>query len=233
MQAVILAGGLATRLGNLAKEKPKSMIRILDKPFLSYQLYNLANSGVRDVVLCVGHLGDQIENYFGNGHRFGLNIKYSYDGDKLLGTAGSLKKAGPLLGDPFVVMYGDSYLSLDFHALISNFTEYDKCAMMIVYKNHNQYDRSNVVVDFGLVKCYNKTETTEDMIYIDYGASVIRKSTLDLVPQNEVFSLEQLFCSLINEGQLLAYETQERFYEIGSQSGLNEFHDYMTVKEAA
>ncbi len=231
MQVAILAGGLATRLGNLTREQPKSMVNILDRPFLAYQLQNIARSGVSDVLLCVGHLGNQIECHFGNGSDFGVNIQYSYDGDKLLGTAGSLKKAETLLEDPFFVMYGDSYLSLDFETIMSDFTAHDKQAMMVVYKNFNQYDRSNCVVENNCIKCYSKTETKEDMVYIDYGASILRKSTLDFVPQDEVFSLQQLFSVLVNDQQMLAYETEERFYEIGSPMGLNEFHEYMTVKE--
>ncbi|NQT72506.1 MAG: NTP transferase domain-containing protein [Chloroflexi bacterium] len=231
MQVAILAGGLATRLGSLTKEQPKSLVRILDRPFLAYQLQNAVRSGVNDVVMCVGHLGDQIENHFGDGHQYEVNIQYSYDGDKLLGTAGSLKKAETLLEDPFFVMYGDSYLALDFKAIMADFTAHNKQAMMVVYKNFDQYDRSNCVVENNCIKCYSKTETIEDMVYIDYGASILRKSTLDFVPQDEVFSLQQLFSVLVNDQQMLAYETKERFYEIGSPMGLNEFHEYMTVKE--
>ncbi|MFC2067344.1 NDP-sugar synthase [Chloroflexota bacterium] len=115
MQTVILAGGLATRLGDLTKDNPKSMLKILGKPFMEYQLESLRAGGIEDIVICLGHLREQIESYFGDGREHGVNIRYSYE-DNLLGTAGALKKAEPLLGDIFFTMYGDSYLFLDFAA---------------------------------------------------------------------------------------------------------------------
>lgn len=230
MQVAILTGGLATRLGPLTKETPKSLINIRGKPFLQYQLEFLKKSGVKDVVLCIGYLGEQIEKYFGDGKEFGINIKYSYDGDKLLGTAGALKNAERLLEDEFIVMYGDSYLFLDFSAVASYFRKFNKLGLMVVYKNTDRYDKSNVVIDGNLVKEYNKKVRTKDMVYIDYGASILRKEALRLVPQDQSYSLEELFSQLIDQKQLLAYEVDKRFYQIGSLEGLHEFERYISGK---
>jgi N-acetyl-alpha-D-muramate 1-phosphate uridylyltransferase len=230
MQVAVLAGGLATRLGPLTKETPKSLINIRGKPFLQYQLEFLKRGGVEDVVLCIGHLGENIEKYFGDGKEFGINIKYSYDGDKLLGTAGALKNAERSLENEFVVMYGDSYLFLDFPAVASYFRKFDKLGLMVVYKNTDRYEKSNVVIDGNLVKEYNKNVRIKDMVYIDYGASILRKEALKLVPQNQPYSLEELFCQLIDRKQLLAYEVDKRFYQIGSLEGLHEFERYISGK---
>jgi N-acetyl-alpha-D-muramate 1-phosphate uridylyltransferase len=228
MQVAILAGGLATRLGPLTKDTPKSLINVQGKPFLQYQLEFLKKGGVKMVVLCIGHLGERIEQYFGDGREFGITIKYSYDGDKLLGTAGALKNAGRLLQDEFFVMYGDSYLFLDFSAIAPYFRKHDKLGLMVIYKNTDKYDKSNVVIDGNLVKEYNKKLKTKDMVYIDYGASILRKEALKLVPQNQPYSLEELFSQLIGRKQLLAYEVSQRFYEIGSLDGLHEFERYIS-----
>lgn len=223
MQVVILAGGLATRLRPLTDTMPKSLVEIGSKPFLEYQLDFLKSGGVKDVVLCVGYQGDKIEQIFGGGGKFGVNIKYSYEKEQLLGTAGALKNAEHLLGDKFFVMNGDSYLFLDFATVMSYFNELSQLALMVVYKNYDRYERSNTLIEGNLVKQYSKKEKTGDMIYIDYGASILRKRALELVPPNQVYSLEQLFQQLIPQKELLAYEVTRRFYEIGSPEGLAEF----------
>ena len=160
MQIAILAGGLATRLQPLTEKIPKSMIMIQGKPFFQYQLEFLKKEGITDIVLCVGHLSEQIETYFGDGKRFGVNITYSKERDKLLDTAGALKNAERLLEDVFFVMYGDSYLFLDFEAVKGYYRIHNKSALMVVYKNHDIYDKSNVVVEDGMVMRYDKKHTT-------------------------------------------------------------------------
>jgi NDP-sugar pyrophosphorylase family protein len=226
MQVAILAGGLATRLGNLTKDQPKSMLKISGKPFLEYQLELLGGAGIKDIVLCVGHLWEQIESFFGNGKRYGVTLRYSIE-DSPLGTAGALKKAQTLLSDPFFTMYGDSYLSVDFAAVMRYFSSQNKLALMSVYKNNDRYDRSNTSVEGKLVKKYSKQERTDDMVYIEYGANLFRKQALELVPENHFYELEDLFPRLIAPKELLAYEVKERFYEIGSPQGLKEFEEYV------
>ena len=226
MQVAILAGGLATRLGYLTRGQPKSMVRIEERPFLEYQLEFLRKAGVRDVVLCTGHLGEQIENYFGNGALFGMSIKYSREPSPL-GTAGALKNAEPLLEDIFFTLYGDSYLFLNFGQALSHFRECNKLALMTVYRNDDRYDKSNTVVEGELVKRYSKQERTEDMIHIEYGANIFSKRVLELIPKGEPCSLEALFPSLIERGELAALEVRERFYEIGSPRGLEEFTTFV------
>jgi len=225
MQVAILAGGLATRLGGLTREQPKSMVRIWGKPFLEHQIEMLKRNGITDIVLCIGHLGEQIQNYFGDGSKFGVSLSYSRE-DRLLGTAGALKKAEALLDEVFFTLYGDSYLFLDFKAAMSYFLSHDKLALMSVYKNYDRYDRSNTVVEGNLVKKFSKKERTPDMVYIEYGANIFRKEVLELVPEGKFYGLDDLFPKLIERGELLAYEVKERFYEIGSPQGLRDFEKF-------
>lgn len=229
MQVAILAGGLATRLRPMTDLIPKSMIEIEGKPFIEYQLEMIRKQRVTDVVLCIGYLGDQIENHVGDGCKFGVKVKYSYEGKELFGTAGALKNAEHLLNDQFFVMYGDSYLFVDFSAVLSYFKRFNKLGLMVVYKNHNQFDKSNVVVENNLVKVYDKKSKTDGMHYIDYGAMLLRKRLLDLIPYGQSCALEDVLVPVVEQGEVLAYEVQERFYEIGSLNGINGFKKY--VKE--
>jgi NDP-sugar pyrophosphorylase family protein len=225
MQVAILAGGMATRLGDLTKNQPKSLIKVSGKPFLEYQLDFLRKGGIKKVVLCLGHMGEQIARYFGGGRRYGVSISYSFE-DSLLGTAGALRRARHLLDDRFFVMYGDSYLFPDFDQVMAFFNSHKKLALMTVYKNYDRYDRSNTVIEGNMVKLYSKTEKPDDMIYIDYGLNILSQDCLELVPENRFYSLEDLFTRLIEKEELLAFEVTERFYEIGSPQGLKEFENF-------
>lgn len=225
MQMVILAGGLASRMGPLTQDMPKSMLQVNGKPFLEHQIELLRQRGITDIVLCVGYLAEQIKDYFGDGDRFGVHITYSEEGEKLLGTGGALKKAEPLLEEDFLLMYGDSYLLLDYAGIMADFRKSDKQGMMVVYRNMDCYDCSNVVLEANLVKLYDKKRKPPDMAHIDAGLSALKKSTLSFFLENEVALLEDLYSHLVQRRELLAFETDQRFYEIGSISGLEELDE--------
>jgi NDP-sugar pyrophosphorylase family protein len=230
MQIAILAGGLATRLGELTKNEPKSLMKILGKTFIEYQIEQIKKRKITKVVICDGHLGEKIEGYLGDGTKYGLNLKYSRE-ERQLGTAGALKNAEKLLDDVFITIYGDSYLSLDFGSVYSYFMARDKLAMMTVYKNFDRHDKSNASISEGMVTGYSKDGRSGDMVYIDYGAHVFRKEALELVPDDRYFLLEDLFPALISRQQLLAYEVRSRFYEIGSVRGIEEFSEYIRGRQ--
>lgn len=224
---VILCGGLATRLGSLSKTIPKSMMLIDGKPFLEYQIENLKKNSIKDIILCVGHLSEKIESYFGDGNKFDIDIKYSYDGEKLLGPMGAVKNAESLLDDIFFIMYGDSYLSLDFKKVHSFFINESKLGLMVVYKNYDKFDKSNLIVKNNIVSVYGENNRTKEMIYIDYGTSILRKKSLELIPKNTYFSTGQFFIKLIEKNELLAYEADKRFYHIGNPESLRELRNYI------
>lgn len=219
---VLLAGGLATRLHPITKTIPKSLVMVAGKPFLQHQLELLNKYQVKHVVLCIGHFGYMIEETFGD--QF-LNIKltYSYDGDVLLGTGGAINRTIDKLGDRFAVMYGDSYLPLDYAKIVSYFDNHHANGLMTLFLNNHLYDTSNVVFENGQILKYNKNDITPDMKYIDYGFAIYRKEAFAAFPKNEKFDLSNVIIRLIENNQLIGYEVFERFYEIGSITGLTEF----------
>ena len=229
---VIISGGLATRLGPLTKNIPKSLIKFNNKPFIQYQIELLARKGFKNILICLGHLGGQIKDFLGNGERLDVKINYSFDGDKLLGTGGAILKAKNHLSDVFFVIYGDSYLDINYKIALDYFYENNKLGLMTVFKNNDQYDRSNVIYGNNMVALYDKKNRTDDMNYIDYGLSILNKETLDLIkPENDFYDLADLLKILSKKNQLLGFEVQKRFYEIGSQKGIEDFKNYITKKE--
>ena len=231
MQIVILAGGLGTRLGPLTKDLAKSMVRISGKPFLQYQIESLKNQGIEDVVLCVGYLQNQIRDYVGDGKQFGLRVQYSQDGEHLLGTWGAIKKAAPLLDNTFLVTNGDTYLPINCDDVVRRLERSDKLATMVVYENKNLYDISNIIIEGTLVRVYNKAGNGNEMRYIDAGLSAVKKEVLEFIPDGKAFSQNDICQSLIKRKQLAAYITEQRFYEIGSTRGLEEFCELVTTEE--
>lgn len=219
----ILCGGLGTRLYPLTQQIPKALVEIAGDTFLSHQLRLLKSSGIERVVLCAGHLGEMLRDYAGDGSRFGLHIGYSFDGPVLLGTAGALKRALPKLGDQFFVLYGDSYLPCDYAAIARRFQQSGKQGLMTVFRNDDQWDRSNVELGpDGSIRVYDKRNRTAAMKHIDYGLGLFRAAAFDHVPGEEPADLAALYQQLLGEGQLAAYEVLERFYEVGSFEGIRE-----------
>jgi NDP-sugar pyrophosphorylase family protein len=170
----------------------------------------------------VGYLGDRIVEQYGNGSRWGVQIEYSFDGPKLLGTAGALIRALPLLGDAFYVLYGDSYLPIDYGAVGRSFAASGKQGLMTVFENREKYDSSNVLYRDGAIVAYDKKVKVPGMRHIDYGLGVFKPSAFDGFPKDEVVDLADVQRALLARGQLAAFEAMTRFYEIGSLDGLRE-----------
>jgi N-acetyl-alpha-D-muramate 1-phosphate uridylyltransferase len=222
----ILAGGLATRLRPITQTIPKSLVEINGEPFLWHQLRLLRANGIRRVVLCVGYLGEMIRESVGNGSRFDLAIDYSFDGPSLLGTAGALRQALPHLDDSFFVLYGDSYLPCDWTMVQESFLRQGKAGLMTVCRNENRWDTSNVEFHNGQIIRYSKTLRTERMQYIDYGLGVLRKTAFQA--REQVQDLAVLYQQLLAEEELSAFEVSERFYEIGSFTGIQQMEAYLS-----
>jgi NDP-sugar pyrophosphorylase family protein len=231
LPVAILMGGLGTRLGDLTKKLPKCLIEINGKPFIDWQMDSLIQSGYTDFVFCVSHKSEMIQDYLGDGLRLGVNIKYSFDGPPPLGTGGAIKKALPLLGNNFAMIYGDSYLPINYFAAEQNFLSSKMQVVMSVYKNQNNYDNSNVELSNQEVINYDKFNQSAKMKHIDYGLSYFRGSAFEFVSDLEVFDLGSLYHSLAQNGMLGGYEVFERFYEIGSHVGINDFSEYLEGKK--
>jgi N-acetyl-alpha-D-muramate 1-phosphate uridylyltransferase len=229
LPVAILAGGLAKRLRPLTDSLPKSLVSVNGEPFIAHQLRLLRKQGVAEVVLCTGFLGEQISSYVGDGRQFGLRVRYSNDGQHPLGTAGAIRMALSQLGPSFFVLYGDSYLTCNFDEIGRTFRSAGKPGLMTVYANHGQFDRSNVEFKDGMIHCYDKKNVTPEMRHIDYGLGVFSPRAFDGYPEGVSLDLETVYQDLLSANQLAVAEVVERFYEIGSFSGLRELGELLSV----
>jgi len=220
LPVAILAGGLATRMRPMTQTIPKALIDVAGEPFLRRQLRYLSAQGVVDVVLCVGYLSEQIEAEFADGAALGLRLRYVRDGEKLLGTGGALRGALGLLGDSFFVLYGDSFLPIQFAPVLTAFFQSRMPALMTVLHNQGRWDASNVEFSGGRVLEYNKRTPNPRMQHIDYGLGILSAAPLLAYPKDQAFDLADLYHDLSGRGQLAGYEVTQRFYEIGSPAGL-------------
>ena len=213
---------MATRLRPITEKIPKLLVEVAGEPFFSHQIRLLKAAGLTRLVLCVGYLGEKIVELYGDGSKWGVQIDYAFDGPKLLGTAGALIQALPKLGDTFFVLYGDSYLPVDYRAVGDFFLRSDQFGLMTVYENHGRYDTSNVWFEDGEIKLYDKKNKVPQMHHIDYGLGAFRAAAFDGFPRDAVVDLAEVQKALVSGHQLAGYEIKERFYEIGSHEGLDE-----------
>jgi NDP-sugar pyrophosphorylase family protein len=225
----ILAGGLGSRLGATVADTPKPLLEVAGRPFMDWQLELLAHHGVTRAVVCVGYLGDRIEQALGT-ERHGVALTYRYDPPQLAGTAGAIRGALDALGDEFLVLYGDTYLRIDYAAVWRAFTASGRLGLMSVLENGGQWDQSNVALseDGATVAVYDKQRPTADMRWIDYGLGALRAEALVREPDDD---LAGVYHRLAADGELVAYRATERFYEIGTPSALAEADEFLRTLE--
>lgn len=229
----ILAGGLATRLRPLTTEIPKALIPVCGKPFIDYQFSLLEGMGFTDVVVCTGYKGTMIEDHVRT-LKPRLHVKFSHDGDVLLGTGGALMKALPDLGERFLVIYGDSYLEGDYPAIVKHFdaarTNPTPLGLMTVFRNSGQFDKSNVLFRGGAIESYNKRSPSADMDYIDWGLGILHRRAFEPFASQSVFDLALVYEDLVSRRQLLGFEVTNRFFEIGSIQGIEDLESHLKKK---
>jgi N-acetyl-alpha-D-muramate 1-phosphate uridylyltransferase len=223
----VIAGGLGTRLAPITQTVPKALVPVNGRPFIDYQLELLRQHGVTEVVLCVSYLGEMIEEYVGNGERYGCSVRYSYDGAQRIGTAGALAKARPLLGPAFFMTYGDSYLSCDYAAIEASFIASGKPALMTVFGNDGALVPSNVLYRDATIVAYEKASPLPAMHHVDYGLSAFNSGVFDNLPLDRPTDLAEVFHRLIAANALAGYEISTRFYEVGTPDGITETEGYL------
>ena len=226
----ILAGGLATRLRPITSEIPKSPIDVAGQPFAVHQIDLLRRHGLTNLVFLVGHLGEMVRDSLGDGSRWGVRLRYVFDGSRALGTGGAIHNALPHLGDPFFVLYGDSYLDCDYAAVEKAFASSGKSALMTVCQNDDLWDCSNVRFIEGRIVKYDKQARTPDMRHIDYGLGVFSKSAFQQHGSERPFDLATVYQDLLARNDLAGYQVPGRFYEIGSAAGLEETRTCLAVR---
>jgi NDP-sugar pyrophosphorylase family protein len=228
----ILVGGLSTRLRPMTDKTPKALLSVAGEPFLIHQLRLLYSQRLRKIVLCVGYLGEMIQAQVGDGSALGMQVDYSFDGRSLLGTGGAVKRALPKLGDQFLVLYGDSYMPVNYSAIVEAFMLSGKPALMTVFENAGRWDASNVWFEDGTIRCYDKKMRTAEMRHIDYGIAVLSAEVFAPLPNDAAFDLADVYRRLVSEQKMAAYEVTQRFYEIGSREGLAELDSVLREKPA-
>ena len=227
-QAVILAGGLGTRMRPTTETIPKPMIEVAGKPFLQWQLELLAAAGIQRTLLLVGYLGEQIQRFFGDGGTFGCRISYSFE-PMPLGTGGALKNAEWQLQDYFVLVNGDTYLAIDYRGLLRKFRELDCAALIVGYEKTekaaqdipaNHVPNNLAIRSDGVVSAYQK-RSPEGMSHIDAGVIVLKKKIVARLVADRVCSLEEeIYPQLVEEGEMRAWSSSEPFYDMGTPAGL-------------
>jgi NDP-sugar pyrophosphorylase family protein len=230
MQAVILAGGLGTRLGPLTKGTPKVMVPVNGKPFLLYLLRLLKSQKIKDIILSIGYLGQQVRDFFGNGDSLGVSLRYSEEKEGLLGTGGALKQAQDLLDDYFLAINGDTYLPVDYRDVERTFLKRNKKAVMVVYDNQKDTGvKNNVALDNNLmVVRYDKGSPSPSLKYVESGVLVLQQETLNLIKERVPVSLEKgLYPALIEQREMAAYVTRKRFYDIGTPQQQMVFAEFL------
>lgn len=233
MQCIVLAGGLATRMRPLTSSLPKNLIPIGGLPFAGYQLSWLRDHGVDRLVYAIGHLGEQIRDFVGDGRRWRMEVSYVDEGEHLRGTGGALRLAlgESKLEESFLVTWGDAFLPIDFEAVWRQFLTVDEPALMTVFHNRERWGRSNVRYAAGKVSLYESNAAagrTPGMEYIDYGLLALNRNLVaERIPPERVFDLGDLCHDLSLEGSLAGFEVAERFYEIGSPEGLRDFEAWV------
>jgi NDP-sugar pyrophosphorylase family protein len=216
----ILAGGTATRLRPVSNTLPKSLVPVAGEPFISHQLRRLRRDGIERVVLCVGHLGEMIHEFVGDGAGFDLKVDYSFDGDRLLGTGGALRQALPLLADTFFVLYGDSYLDIPFAPVLAAFRRSGSPVLMTIFRNEGRWDTSNVLFDGTRIVRHDKRAPTPDMQHIDYGLGIFTRQVLADRSPKVAFDLADVYADFAASGRLAGHEVTQRFYEVGTPEGV-------------
>jgi N-acetyl-alpha-D-muramate 1-phosphate uridylyltransferase len=224
----ILAGGLATRLGDITKKIPKSLVNVAGNPILFYQLELLRAEGIRKVVLCIGHLGEMIQQSFGSVWN-DIQLEYSFDGEMLLGTGGSIKNAIPKLGDEFFILNGDTYLPVNYSEILRMFNSCQRSGLVTVYKSDPTFNLNNIIFKNGEVIVYDKYLKSPEMEYVDSGLCLFKSSVFEKYPSNYKFDLSKVFSDLLEEKELFGYQIYQKFYDMGSPRGLSELESLLGV----
>lgn len=233
LPAVILAGGLGTRIASVAGDKPKSLIEFCGKPFLYWQLDLLSRNGVREVILCLSHKSEQIIEYISHENEFKMNIRYSIDGDTQLGTGGSVKKASSLINGPFFVLYGDSFLLTDFSRVQDFYLNQKRRGLMTTIHYTKTYEKPNIQISSNQILNYSKSISGKNFTYVDYGLSILTSDCFSSSQGIERFDLVDVFSHLLLRNELVGFEVGERYFEIGSPYGVSEFKKYLERERSA
>ena len=211
MRVAILCGGFGTRLGDLTREVPKPMLSIGGRPYLERVIESFAERGLEEIVMLTGHLAHAIEDHFGDGERFGVSIAYSRESEPL-GTGGALREARALLGDRFLLTFGDVLRRFDYDRFVQQ--HIGNC--LAVYP---RLTIGNADVEAGDLVRFDKH--APELPYLDAGFAVMLSSTIDLLPDKGPCSFEEIvYANLAEHGGIEAEIVDHQFFDIGTPDEL-------------
>lgn len=223
LQALILVGGLGTRLRTIVNDRPKPMAIIHGKPFLEYQIEFLKKNGVNDIVLSTGYMGEKIEEYFHSGEKLGISIKYKKE-KELLGTGGAIKNAKDLLNEQFFVLNGDSIFLIDINDMIKFHKENRSDATLALVKVKDKSRYGNVQVDskFQITGFIEKGNSGGDLV--SGGVYYLEKSCFQWNNLPDKFSIENdFFPKLVVEKRVFGFVSNSFFIDIGTVEDHDKF----------
>ena len=225
---VILAGGMAKRLGNISTNIPKCLIPVAGKPFIDWQVQYAAKQGVKDIYICSGWLTNKVEEHFNEYKHEDLNITVIADGNTLLGTGGAISNILKILPKSFFVLYGDTYLPIDFKALVDFHKNKinSENSLLTIYKNNSKLGLSNIIYENNVIIKYSKNKLEQKMKHIDYGLSIMTQEAFTTYKHDRFFDLGDLYEFLVEHKLMHPYLVTERFYEIGTPESLVETNQY-------
>jgi NDP-sugar pyrophosphorylase family protein len=229
LQIVLLAGGLGTRLQSVAPDTPKAIVPVAGRPFIEHQFELLRKHGLTRALLCIGHFGEKIIAHVGDGSKFGMQVSYIQEDPKsLLGTGGALVNALPEIESEFAVMYGDSYLPVDYRDFVEKSRAQNRRAVMSVYRNGGLWDSSNTRIEGDRVVFYSKKSRPGECDFIDYGLTYFRREVIESYRSHLLpLDMATIQGGLVERGEMGAWEAPVRFYEIGKPEGLAELDAYL------
>ncbi len=215
-QAVILAGGRGTRMRPITDDRPKPMVPILGLPFLEYQIEQLRDQGFERVLLLLGYLPDVVQNYFGDGRRWGVHIDYSVTAPEQL-TSSRVATARHMIDDCFLLLYCDNYWPMQMDRLWARFREAGKPGLITVYANNDGYSRGSVLLDQNRhVRVFDRLRTTPGLREVEISYAILTDTSLALLPAQDTLFEEAIYTPLAEQGRLTAYVSDHRYYSVGS-----------------
>ena len=230
-QAVILVGGRGERLRPLTDNITKPMVEVGGKPFVEYLILLLKENGIKSILFLAGYLGNKIEDYFCDGSKWRVKIDYSFE-EKPIGTGGAVRLAKGKLEKNFFLLFGDSYLAIDYRGMAKEYMGSKRKAMLAIYDNSNETDVPfNVMIDKSkeIVTVYNKRKDNPPSFkYCDAGVIAVDRQVVDLIEEKKFISFEEaIYPRIISEEGLGYYMAECRFYDIGTIQRFKVFEQYI------
>lgn len=229
-QAVILAGGLGTRLRPFTENNPKPMVPIQGIPFIEYLIKQVKRFGINDILILLGYMPEKIMDFLGDGEKFGVNITYDITPVEYE-TGNRLKKAKEKLSEEFLLLYCDNYCPINFEEAYKQYKDGNHLVQITAYSNQDGYTKGNLCINDDTVIKYDKRREQPNLMQVDIGYAFVNKQVLNLIPEENVNFEGAVYPKLVEEKQLGVFVTQHRYYSIGSWERIEATREFFRPKK--